>query len=319
MYNTQATLSIDNIRALVEEIKENILVTLAYFDMFSYPLTPGEIFLFMQQKFEPQDVDVALKCLVGSYQVFQTGSFYSLKNDPAIITRRIAGNSKAAELIKVAERVGRLLIKFPFVRGIAISGSLSKNFADDKADIDFFIITAPNRLWIARTFMHLFKKLTFLVNRQDHFCMNYYVDESQLLIPEKNIYTAIEVVTLIPLQGDTVMDKFYTINNWTRQYLPNKTLRVSSAMPLKPSLFKILVESFFSGSVGNALDNKLMQITAGRWRKKTEQRKLNARGAVMTMATSKHFAKPDPRNFQTQLLERYSLKVSRILHQLKAS
>jgi predicted nucleotidyltransferase len=115
-----------------------------------------------------------------------------------------------------AKGVGRLLIKFPFVRGVGISGSLSKNFADDKSDIDLFIITEKDRLWIARTLMHCFKKLTFLANRQHHYCMNYYVDEQQLQIAEKNIYTAIEVDTLIPLEGDVVFEQFYTANTWTR-------------------------------------------------------------------------------------------------------
>jgi hypothetical protein len=65
-----------------------------------------------------------------------------------------------------------------------------------------FITTAKNRLWIARTLMHGLKKLTFLFNKQHYFCMNYYVDEvQQLQIREKNIYTAIEVATLMPSTG----------------------------------------------------------------------------------------------------------------------
>ena len=59
-----------------------------------------------------------------------------------------------------------------------MSGSLSKHFADEKSDIDFFIITSANRLWIARTCMHLFKKVSYIAGKQHWFCMNYYVDEA---------------------------------------------------------------------------------------------------------------------------------------------
>jgi predicted nucleotidyltransferase len=138
--------------------------------------------------------------------------------------------------------LAQLLIKFPYVRGIGISGSLSKNFADENSDIDLFIITKKNRLWIARTLMHLFKKLTFLVNKQHYYCMNYYIDEQQLEIVEKNIYTAIEVVTLIPLQGDGAFASFYSANAWTKDYLPNKVMRISSAKPSKRHLLKSCVE-----------------------------------------------------------------------------
>nr|WP_255670535.1 nucleotidyltransferase domain-containing protein [Mucilaginibacter sp. UR6-11] len=206
-----------------------------------------------------------------------------------------------------------MLIRFPYVRGIAISGSLSKNFADENSDIDLFIITAKNRLWIARTLMHTFKKLTFLVGKQDYFCMNYYIDEEQLEIKEKTIYTAIEVVTLIPLQGDTVIEQFYAANSWTREYLPNKIMRLSSAKPLRPTLFKVLFEKLLNNPVGNAIDSRLMKITAGRWNKKTAQKKLNSKGAIMAMDADKHYAKPDPGNFQARLLEQYKNKMSQIL------
>ncbi len=296
------------------EIKDDILASLAYFDIFNYPLTSGEIFLFLKNKYEQPEFDMALKCLVGNRHIFQFGGFYSLKDDYAVIDRRIKGNKKAAELISIAEKVSDWLIKFPYVRGIAISGSLSKNFADDNSDIDLFIITAKNRLWIARTLMHLFKKLTYLVNKQDYFCMNYYVDEEQLEIVEKTLYTAIEIVTLIPLQGDNVIERFYAANTWTRNYLPNKIMRVSSAKTVKPSLLKLAIEALLNNRIGNFIDNILMKVTAHRWLKKTQLKKVNAHGSVMAMDTAKHYAKPDPKNFQTNLLRQYEIKIANILH-----
>ena len=295
------------------EIKENILATLAYFDIFNYPLTSGEIYLFLKNRCGQSEYEDALKCLIGSRSIYRFDRFYSLKNDPTLITRRHEGNKKAAELIKIAGGVSDMLIKFPYVRGIAISGSLSKNFADENSDIDLFIITAPNRLWIARTLMHAFKKLTFLVNKQDYFCMNYYIDEQELEIVEKTIYTAIEIVTLMPLQGDAQFERFYSANAWTRNYLPNKIMRVSSAKPVKNSFLKTVIETLFNNGFGNALDNFLMNITANRWLKKTTLKKLNAKGKVLALDVDKHYAKPDPRNFQNKLLRQYENKISMLL------
>lgn len=297
----------------MNEAKENILATLAYFDIFKYPLTSGEIYLFLKNKYNKGDFELALRYLVANQLVFQFGNCYSLKNDYNLVVRRYNGNQKAAELIKVAHKIGDWLIRFPYVRGVAISGSLSKNYADENSDIDLFIITAKNRLWIARTLMHAFKKLTFLVNKQDYFCMNYYIDEAQLEIREKTIYTAIEVVTLIPLQGDTVMEQFYAANCWTREYLPNKIMRISSAKPLKPSIFKTVFEQLFNNFLGDAIDSFLMNLTSGRWNKKTQQKKLNSKGAIMAMDTGKHYAKPNPGNFQARLLAQYENRISQIV------
>src|SRR6201986_1114425 len=193
----------------LSEVKQSVLTTLAYFDMFNYPLTRAEIYLFMGKKYHYDFFDSALNHLVATGSVYQFERFFTLKNDPLLIARRIEGNTRAAELMKVARKVAAMLIRFPFVRGVAVSGSLSKNFADDKSDIDLFIITSKNRLWLARTLMHCFKKLTFLVKREHYFCMNYYVDEEELQIREKNIFTAIEIATLMPLRADPTLQQLY--------------------------------------------------------------------------------------------------------------
>jgi predicted nucleotidyltransferase len=260
-----------------------------------------------------ENFEYALRCLVIDRLVHHIDKFYTLKNDYFLIERRVKGNARAEKMIDTAKKVSNLLVRFPFVRGIAISGSLSKNFADEDADIDLFIITAKNKLWIARTLMHCLKKLTFLVNRQHYFCMNYYIDEQELQIREKNIYTAIEIATLMPLHGDAVFEQFYTANIWTRNFLPHKCMRLTTARPLKRSWLKIFIEMLFNNPVGGALDNLLMKVTTKRWLKKMTQKKRNIKGVIMGMDTGKHYAKPDPKNFQNRLLLKYQVKVLQLL------
>ena len=297
----------------MSEIKRNILTTLAYFDLFNYPLTMDEVYMFLPVKYDYGEFGYALRSLVIDRLLYKFEKYYTLKNEPFLIERREKGNAKAAEMIAIAGKVGDLLIRFPYVRGIAISGSLSKNFADDDSDIDLFIITAKNRLWIARTIMHCFKKLTFLFKKEHYFCMNYYIDEQDLLIHEKNIYTATEVATLMPLHGETVFEQFYITNGWTREYLPNKCLRLATAKPVRNSLFKRFAESLFNNPVGNFIDSMLMKVTAKRWLKKMQQKKRNNHGIIMAMDTGKHYSKPDPVNFQAKLIARYQNKVSQVL------
>lgn len=287
-------------------------MTLAYFDLFSYPLTMDEVHLFMPVKYSQEDFGYALRDMVIKRRVFKFDKYYTLRNDHFLADRREKGNAKAKEMMLTAKKVCDLMIRFPYVRGIAISGSLSKNFADEDSDIDLFIITKKNRLWIARTMMHLFKKLTFLVKKEHYFCMNYYIDEQDLEIHEKNVYTATEVATLIPLNGDTIFEQFFAANGWTREYLPNKYMRISTAKPLKMSRLKRFMEFLFNSRFGNALDNLLMRITVSRWNKKMLAQKRNNHGFILGMDAGKHYTKPDPFNFQNKLMTRYQNRIAEV-------
>ena len=296
----------------MQSLKNDIINTLAYFDIFNYPLKREEIFFFIGQKCSENNVASTLQLLTAERSIFKLCDFYSLQNDPTVAERRWQGNYRAIKQLKIAGRVSRLLYHFPYVRGVGISGSLSKNFADEKSDIDFFIITAPNRLWIARSMMHLFKKFTYVLGKQNWFCMNYYVDRIGLEIIEKNIYTATEVATLLPFEGMLIFNELYAANDWVHEFIPNYSYKIPAEKTKSKNYLKSFVEKIFNSKLGDTLDDWLMRKTASRWQKKTRSQRLNKRGIVMGMDASKHCAKPDPRNFQQTFLDIYSRRLGQI-------
>ena len=292
------------------DTRQYILRTLAYFDLFQYPLTEKEIHLFHGQPCRPAMINGAMQSLLADKLIFSLNEFYALHDDMALASRRRLGNQIAAEHMKIAYHAAKLLSRFPYVKGLAISGSLSKNYSTEKGDIDFFIITTANRLWIARTLMHLYKKLTFITGRQQWFCMNYYVDEAGLEIEEKNIYTAIEIATLLPMRGRMSIDKFIQANAWTKKYLPGYLREETQSPEPQKGFFASLIEKIFNGKMGEWLDNKLMRITDKRWQKKVERNKKNDKGFNIGMMVGKHFSKPNPVFFQDKILELYAEKIN---------
>src|SRR5688572_7041639 len=122
------------------KIELSILKVLVYFELFRYPLTASEIMSFLDQPIKENEFNQALKELENEKRIFRLHEFYSLHNDPSLAERRKMGNERAASLILKAQKITSLLYKFPYVRGIGISGSVSKHFADEEADIDYFII-----------------------------------------------------------------------------------------------------------------------------------------------------------------------------------
>src|SRR5688572_15305929 len=112
----------------------SILRMLAYFDIFQYPLTKNEISNFLPQFLSDTKLDALLHFMLQNKTVFLHNDFYSLHNNPLLAYKRMEGNIRAKKLVPMAHAIGRFLYRFPFVRAIAISGSLSKDFADEKAD-----------------------------------------------------------------------------------------------------------------------------------------------------------------------------------------
>ena len=132
--------------------------------MFDYPLKKRELFVFLQHEADNHEFEITLEFLLNESVIFRLHDFYSIQNNFSLVERRFKGNALAESMLKKAQAGAKLLSKFPYVKAVTISGSLSKNFADDSTDIDYFIITEKNRLWLSRSFLHLFKKITFLFN-----------------------------------------------------------------------------------------------------------------------------------------------------------
>ena len=291
-------------------LRSSILKVLAYFDLFNYPVSGEEILFFLDREVPVSELNENLEVLTAEKHLFRLGTFYSLRDDPQAAERRIKGNRHATELLVIADRVSRFLYQFPYVRGVGISGSLSKHYADENADIDYFIITRSNRLWIARSLMHLFKKWSFLTGRQHWYCMNYYVDEEALEIEEKNIFTATELITLLPACGNGGLIKFFDANDWATDYFPHyrQRQREASVYP-PPSWIKRALEKLFDNRAGDRLDDFLRRLTARRWKHKEDRGDLNDKGHKMSLKTSKHFSRPNPEVFQQKILNVYSSRL----------
>ena len=295
------------------ELRSSILKTLAYFDLFNYPLSLEDIRRFLDVEADEVVIETEVRSLLRQARVYRTGPYYSLQNNPALADRRQKGEVHADELLLIAARNAKLLYQFPFVRGVCISGSLSKRCADERADIDYFIITRANRLWIARTLMHLFKKLSYMRGHQHRFCMNYYIDEEALEIKEKNIFTATELLTLMPMCGNGALDQFFEANSWTSLYLPHYRDRhwVDKGYH-RTSLLKRMLEALFNNRLGDRFEKKLQSITDRRWKKKTERGDLNMKGDPMALQCSSHYSRPDPENFQQKVLARFYRRLKEV-------
>ncbi len=240
-------------------LSQKFLKTLAYYDIFNYPLTKDEIFFNTPTNGNTKETSFKeINYLTELGLIHQENGYYSLFNNSEYVPRRIAGNKRAEKKLKTAKCFSNLIARFPYVRAVLVSGSLSKGYMDEEADIDFFVITKPNRLWISRFLLMLFKKI-FLLNSKKNFCINYYITTDNLEIENKNIYTAIELASLLPMYGSDTYERLYTSNKWIYNYVPNYPKReLKKVNKFKLKLSQRLTEPFLNNVFGEMLDNLCM-------------------------------------------------------------
>ncbi|HLP33820.1 MAG TPA: nucleotidyltransferase domain-containing protein [Bacteroidia bacterium] len=302
---------------LLNEQESTVIDTLLYFDIFHYPLTANEILQFSTGQIKDEKLlQQLLDALVNRKLIYKLRHYYSLENEQRLVHRREEGNRKAEEMMQKAVKYSKLIHQFPFVRSVCISGSLSKGFMDEKGDVDYFIITTPKRLWIARSLLILFKKIV-LLNNHKYFCVNYFVDTTHLEIPDKNIFTATELLTLRPMTGKEVHGSLMENNQWALAYLPNYTKRVEVDEERGARPVKCLLEKLLDNRLGDVLDDIFMRLTIKKWQNKF--RHFSKEELDTALRSRKYVSKHHPQNFQKLVLEKLSQNRSQFQQQYKAT
>lgn len=288
------------------------LAALAYFDVFDFPLTKQEIFKYSQHD-TLQETEKSLSELLAKGIIFHLKDYYSLRNASHLGVKRDENAARAQQYQSQAKKKSKLISQFPYVRGVFISGSLSKGVIDEDGDIDFFIVTQPNRLWVARSFLILFKKI-FLLNSRKYFCINYLVDENSLEIEQKNRFTAVELLSLFPMVNSDLHTKIIHENSWTQKYFSGDFHQNPDVTELKTYAIKSALEGLFNGALGNRLDDLFLKITLKRWMRKFG--KMPEEDFKIALKTSKKVSKHHPSNFQKKVMKAYEDRMETLLLKL---
>lgn len=303
-------MNIENAERLSPHVLSNnanaALLTLMYFDVFRHPLTLDELFKYCQWKScSLSDIAGAIEELQQHGLVSDRDGFYFITGAEHTINLRIERNKRALLYGSKAEKWSRFISGFPFVRTVCISGSLSKGTMDKDGDIDYFIITEPGRLWVARTALILFKKI-FLLNSKKYFCVNYFIDTNHLSIPDRNLFTATEIVFVKPMRDIDSFATFTQENKWVKIFYPNAECSSAPVPATKNGWFKRFAERVLSGSFGEWIDDKFFRITFNRWKKKFPH--MNEAHFEVDFRSRKHVSKHHPQGFQRIVLAKLEEK-----------
>jgi len=228
------------------------LEPIIYGDIFDYPLTRDEIWRYCPMLLTREELD---RRLVDDGLTEGRDGLHHLPGREQLVPLRQRRRELSRAIWKKARRVAGLVQHIPFIRGLAVTGSLTTDNSDEDGDPDFLVITAPNRIWTVFFFLGTIQKLTSVQT----LCPNFYMSEDHMKVTPCDYYNAREVTQAIPLNSPDLFKRFRESNNWVEKFLPNHGLAPSPPADPLPRHGLLLrcgrfFELIFDGRLGDSLE-----------------------------------------------------------------
>src|SRR3989344_2790906 len=306
-------------------LKDAILATVVYYDVFDFPLTSFEAHRYLinpkrlSHKTEAMgDISLTeilneLDKLVESGKLFGKFGFYFLPGRSELAELRIEREKIAAQKWRRLRRLAWWLQMSPWVRGIFVSGSMALGNTTIESDFDILVIVQAGRLYAGRL---LLSALTSLMRSRrtryqqiapDKFCFNHFITTDHLTIDHPSLYNAQTYVHLVPLMIDRQLAaSFFAANLWINKYVYNfaprletvhREIKISRILKFKARV----IEWLFDHTLGNQFEKLARRY---------QQRRINDNpathqtgGRVVATDTELEF---HPRSFERIVLDRYN-------------
>lgn len=244
--------------------EEAILQTVLYADIFDYPLTTAEIRYFLISIVSSAaEVQVALENSARlRARLCITRGYVTLRGRQPIAAVREERLQSSAQLWPVARRWARILGALPFVRMVAVTGALAVDNAPAGDDIDYLIVTAPGRVWLARALAVVVVRVARL--QGVGLCPNYVLAQTALSQQRRNLFIAHDLAQMVPLVGGAVYAEMRAANAWAVEFLPQALSPLRAEPELRPARWLAAVKASGEWLLGGWLGDVLEHWERGR-------------------------------------------------------
>jgi hypothetical protein len=267
----------------IHGLDEAILRTIVYADVFDFPLTTAEVHRYLiGHPASASDVEERLARSGGLRKRLGTVSpFWFLAGREDLASVRREREAFAKNLWPEALRYGRRAVSLPFVRLVALTGSLAmNNVKSPDDDIDLLIITQSGRVWLARGLIVLLVRQAR--QRSVSLCPNYILSEHNLELSKPSLFVAHELAQMIPIHGSSRYQHLLDANSWLADFLPNASadMPVHATIRWTASLGRRGAEALLGGRLGDAVERWERERKIPRLRHEAAQ--LGGSGATFT-------------------------------------
>lgn len=257
-----------------QPLQKSIIDTLAYFDLADFPLTKEELYGWLWQP-----PAVSYSDYLAVLEKIKLGSkfgYYFLAEQEKTVEERRRKFLISEEKLKIARRAIKIIKSVPFLRAVFVCNTVGSQQADENSDIDFFIVTEKNRIWITRLLITFLLEL-FRLRRsgsrvKNKVCLSFYVtteslDLAKLRVADDDIHFAYWLNQMLPIfDPENYYLKFIEANSWTKNFLPNiNQNQLCSYLPKIAESFlskfwKKVWEKMWQGKYGDLINNQAKKI-----------------------------------------------------------
>ncbi len=197
-----------------------ILQSVIYAGLFDYPLTLDELHrsLIGSSMDAATIVNVYRACPALWHAVeFRDGMFFPAGREVLVSERRRREQRSLAFLNQHRQLLAGVCA-IPYVRMVALSGSIAHLNMDGAGDLDLFIVTRGHHVWSVTVAILVLAKL---LRRRDITCVNFIVSDSRLKFDQQDLFTANQTIHLKPLIGAPVLPELLHANPFVANFYPN--------------------------------------------------------------------------------------------------
>jgi hypothetical protein len=191
-----------------------------YASLFEYPLTLAQLRQTLIESAQtPTEILVSyersasLRLLVD----YEDGYFFPAGRRDLLGERRVRERRSRAFLLRhrtLLTVIGAL----PFVRLVALSGSIAHLNLEGSGDLDLFIVTKGRHVWSVTVAVIILAKL---LRRRQTLCANFVLADTALALTQQDLFTASQVIHLKPLVGGETFGRVIAANPFVARLYPN--------------------------------------------------------------------------------------------------
>lgn len=225
----------------VSKIKQEIVLEpIIFFDLFSYPLNAFELYKYIDTKLNYLDLEFILTDLINREILQEEQGFYFLYGRVQLVRERHSRYNYSRQKLKKAAFFAKIFSWFPGVLAVAAANFIGDHNWRFESDIDIFIITKKNYLWLSRLYCAGIAKLAFSRPRdnfkRDKICLSFYISEESLNLEKFHLeggdpYFKYWTLGLLPLYSyKNTWHDFLAANNFEQKARFVKASHSSRAM-----------------------------------------------------------------------------------------
>jgi hypothetical protein len=207
--------------------------SVVYASLFDYPLTLAQLRQTLIESTQtPSEV---LATYTGSAALqaaieFRDGFFFP-RGRADLIDERRRRETRSRSFLRRHRAILQLVSALPYVRMVALSGSIAHLNLEGTGDLDLFIVTRGRRVWSATVATVMLAKL---LRRRRIVCANFVVADTRLVLEQQDLFAASQVIHLKPLIGRDVFRELLDKNPFVFRFYPNFHAADAATLTFQP-------------------------------------------------------------------------------------